>query len=100
MNEITANDKTYALPDEWELKDELLQGDLEKWEREYNRKPSKGLATDMGAIVRAAIAAKWFDDCPIKANEVARQHPQVIAQVARFINALYQELTSVPDFLS
>lgn len=104
MNELTVTrsgkELTFTLPEGWELRDDLTQSDLEKWEDEYNKKPTKGRFNDFGAIVRASIVAKWFDECPIKASEVGAQHPRTIAQVARFVDAQYAEFTAVPDFLS
>lgn len=104
MDELTVNrngkDFTFRLPDGWEIRDDITQGDLEKWEAEYNKTEHKGRATDYGAIVRAAIKANWFDECPYKMNQVNDANPKQVAHVARFIDALYTDIMFIPDFLS
>lgn len=96
--------------------DELLQEDVEVWNRTFVQLRPVGLAEQRGAQLRAGIAAKWIVS-PVTGVEeridletgrrrtvylldgedVGKMKPREVAHYGRLCEALFQEVTRVDD---
>lgn len=96
--------------------DELLQEDVEAWNRTYVQLRPVGLAEQRGAQLRAGIAAKWIVS-PVTGVEervdletgrkrvvhlldgveVGKLKPREVNHYGRLLEALFQEVTTVDD---
>jgi len=106
------------LKDKFTLKaaDELLQEDVEKWNRVYVQLRPVGLAEQRGAQLRAGIAARWITSPAtgmeervdletgrkwtvylLDGQEVGKLRPREVAHYGRLLEALFQAVTVVED---
>lgn len=96
--------------------DELLQEDVEAWNRVYVQLRPVGLAEQRGAQLRAGIVAKWIT-APETATEkrvdletgrertvylfdgveVGKMKPAEVALYGRLCERLFAEVSTVPD---
>lgn len=73
---------------------DLRQRHLEAWEDAYFRLSDgkKGMNSDNGAVVRAAVEAGWLDGDP---GDVGEMKPAGVIALAKKINNAYTEATTL-----
>ena len=100
----------------WRLKGELLQEDVERWNRVYVRLQPVGAAEQRGAQLRAGIVAGWIESPAVAVEEstnlatgkvtvrylfdgveVGKMAPREVAWYGRLCERAFAEATSIPD---
>lgn len=75
---------------------DIRQRHLEKFEALYfvDVEDRKGVSTETGAAVRAAVEAGWFADVP-NGYDVADEKPSVVRALAQQVNDLYLDIIKI-----
>lgn len=76
----------------------LKQRDLEAFGAAISKEPKGSKSQDAGANVRAAIQAGWFTELTpvMTVEQVGDQSPAVIRFLGAYVDAVYQEVTTIP----
>lgn len=113
---MMAEEQTDRFGRVWRIKDELLQEDVEAWNRVYVQLRPVGLAEQRGAQLRAGIVAGWIESPATAAEkrvdlatgrettvyvfdgvEVGRMKPAEVAYYGRLLERAFAEATRIPD---
>lgn len=102
--ELDWNEVNEKLGIEVEIRDDLLQKDLEAYNaafREHNPLGSSMLVSAgerWGLAVRAAIAAGWFEklEPPLTVEDVATTKPYIVRAIAAQVDKVYGALIDIP----
>ena len=100
----------------WRLKGDLLQEDVEKWNRAYVRLQPVGISEQRGAQLKAGIVAGWIESPATKVEqvtdletgrtrmvylfdgvEVGKMSPREVAWYGRQCEVAFAEATQIPD---
>jgi len=77
------------------VKDNVTQGDLEKYAAEYRNFDHTGDIEHRGAVVRAMWKVGIIIE-PTQIGDVAEMDPKVIRWMSEKLDAYYKELTTIP----
>lgn len=100
----------------WRLKGDLLQEDVEKWNRAYVRLQPVGISEQRGAQLKAGIVAGWIESPAATVEqvtdletgrsrtvylfdgvEVGKMAPREVAWYGRQCEMAFAEATQIPD---
>lgn len=100
----------------WRLRSDLLQEDVEKWNRAYVRLQPVGISEQRGAQLKAAIVAGWIESPPTAVEqmsdvdtgrtrtvytfdgvEVGKMPPREVAWYGRQCERAFADATQIPD---
>ncbi len=88
--------KNTALGIEIHVKYPITQGDMEKFGAAMLKYPGEAQSLKRGAAVRSALEAGWLPDAPFTSEQVPDQDPSVIVVIAKAIDTIYEEITTIP----
>ena len=77
------------------VKENVTQGDLERYAAEYRKFDHTGVIEHRGAVVRAMWKAGIIIE-PTQISDVADMDPRVIRWMSEKLDAYYTELTTIP----
>lgn len=99
----------------WRLRRDLLQEDVEKWNRAYVRLQPVGISEQRGGQLKAAIVAGWIESPETRVEqvtdlegrmrlvylfdgvEVGKMQPREVAWYGRQCELAFAEATQIPD---